>query len=113
MSIELPPIPAQPTVESTPEQWTHYRWAVSLHVTAEQTAAINRQAAATEATASIAQQMLDQPNAPAPVPAPLNDNAHRVVVAALMTEGGADKTPADVATAVLARVAAVDTMLGG
>ena len=61
MSIELPPLPPLPNADSTPEQWAHYRWTVSLHVTAEQTAAINRQAIATEDTASIAQQMLDQP----------------------------------------------------
>jgi len=46
-------------------------------------------------------------------PATATGDAARVAMAALMTEGGADKPPAEVAQAVLARVAAVDTMLGG
>lgn len=52
MSIELPPIPPQPTADSTPEQWTHYRWAVSMHVGAAATDAANANAAAQQATAA-------------------------------------------------------------
>jgi len=68
MSTPLPTIPPEPTADSTPEQWAHYRWAVSLHVTAEQTEAIRAETAqvvlltaATQATAAIGQQVLNQP----------------------------------------------------
>lgn len=47
-----------------------------------------------------------------PSPAPAGSDAARVVVSALMAEN-TDRPPAEVATAVLARVAAVDSMLGG
>lgn len=117
MSIELPPIPPPPNADSTPEQLARYLDIARLYVSRESSEAIDRQTAqmvlmtaAAERSATLMQQLLDQPP---PAPSTPSDNAHRVVVAALMTEGGADKTPGDVATAVLARVAAVDTMLGG
>lgn len=70
MSIELPPIPAQPNEDSTPEQWARYLDIVRLHAIAEQTAAIEEQTAqavlqtaAIQATAEIGQQLADQPQA--------------------------------------------------
>lgn len=116
MSIELPAIPAAPNEDSTPEQWARYLDIARLYVSRESSEAIDRQTAqmalmtaAAEQNATLMQQFLDQP-APNPV---AGGDAARVVVAALMSEGGADKPPADVATAVRARVAAVDSMLGG
>ena len=81
MSIELPPIPTQPGVESTPAEWARYLDILRLHVSRESSEAIDRQTAQmalmVEATDSgtaaitahnaIVQQVLDQPHtAPAP-----------------------------------------------
>lgn len=110
----LPPIPPQPTTEAA---WPRYLDILRLHVSAASSDAIDRQTAqmvlmtaAAQNNAALMQQLLDQP-APAPSPVGGGGGA-RVAMAALMTEGGSDRPPADVAQAVLARVAAVDTMLG-
>ncbi len=115
--IALPPIPEAPSVESTPEEWDRYLRIVALHTSTASAAAINAQTAqmalmtaAAERSATLMQQLLDQPTT---APAPTTSDGARVAMAALMTEGGADKPPAEVAQAVLARVSAVDTMLGG
>lgn len=116
MSIELPPIPPLPGVDSDAAEWARYLDILRLHVSVGSSDAIDRQTAqmvlmtaAAERNTALLQQLLDQ----GPAPAPIADGSHRVVVAALMTEGGADKPPAEVATAVRARVAAVDSMLSG
>lgn len=49
MSIELPPIPPQPTVESTPAEWDQYLRIVGFHLTAAQIAVDGRMVAAQEA----------------------------------------------------------------
>lgn len=88
-----------------------------LYVSREASEAIDRQTAqmalmtaAATRSGDLMQRLLDQPTPPAPAPA--GSDAARVVVSALMAEN-TDRPPAEVATAVLARVAAVDTMLGG
>ena len=105
MSIELPPIPAQPNADSTPEQWARYLDIARLYVSRESAAAIDRQ---TDQMA-LMQQLLDQPTTPAPA---AGGDAARVAVTALLGEIG-DRIPADVATAALARMGAADRVLGG
>jgi hypothetical protein len=116
MSIELPPIPAQPNADSTPEQWARYLDIARLYVSRESAAAIDRQTdqmalmtAAAERNAALMQQLLDQPTTPAPA---AGGDAARVAVTALLGEIG-DRIPADVATAALARMGAADRVLGG
>ena len=118
MSIELPPLPPLPGVESTPAEWDLYLRIAALHSTAGTQDAINAQTAqmvlmtaAAERNAALMQQLLDQPTAPAPVPVAGGDAA-RVAVTALLGEIG-DRIPADVATAALARMGAADRVLGG
>ena len=117
MSLELPAIPAAPNEDSTPEQWARYLQIVALHNSAASTQAIRDQTAqmalmtaAAVRSGDLMQQLLDQPSPP---PAPSADSgAARVAMASLLSES-TDRPPAEVATAVLARVAAVDSMLGG
>lgn len=118
MSIELPPIPPLPNADSTPAQIALYLDIARLYVSRESSDAIDRQTeqmakmtAAAERSAGLMQQLLDQPQAPAPTPAAGGDAA-RVAVTALLGETG-DRTPADVAAAALARMGAADRMLGG
>ena len=116
MSIELPPIPPLPGAESTPAEWDVYLRIVALHNSAASTAAINAQTAqmalmtaAAERNAALMQQLLDQEPVPAPV---AGGDASRAAVIALLGETG-ERTPADVATAALARMGAADRVLGG
>jgi ATP phosphoribosyltransferase len=118
MPIELPPLPPLPNADSTPVQWDVYLRIVALHTstaTAEaitaQTAQMVKMTAAAERSAALMQQLLDQPTTPAPAPVAGSDAA-RVAVAALLGEIG-DRTPADVATAALARMGAADRVLSG
>ncbi len=118
MSTELPPIPEHPNADSTPEQWARYLDIARLYVSRESAEAIDRQTAqmvkmtaAAERSAALMQQLLDQPTTPAPAPVAGGDAA-RVAVAALLGEIG-DRTPADVATAALARMGAADRVLSG
>lgn len=117
MSIELPPIPPQPSPDSTPAQIALYLDIARLYVSRESAEAIDRQTAqmvlmtaAAERNAALMQQLLDQPT-PAPAPVAGGDAA-RVAVTALLGEIG-DRIPADVATAALARMGAADRVLGG
>lgn len=121
MSLELPAIPPQPAADAPAAEWSLYLQILGLHSAAagqqasaataqairDQTAQMALMTAASQAHAALMQQLLDQP-----VPAG-SDGAARVAMAALLSESGTDRQPAEVATAVLARVAAVDTMLGG
>lgn len=121
-AITLPPIPPQPAADATPAVWDVYLRILALYSAAAgqdsaaktqdainaQTAQMVKMTAAAERSATLMQQLLDQP-----APAPAAGDSARVAMAALMTEGGSEKPPAEVAQAVLARVAAVDTMLGG
>ena len=68
MSIELPAIPAVPNEDSTPEQWARYLDIARLYVSQESASAINAQTAqmvkmteAAEHSATLMQQLLDQP----------------------------------------------------
>ena len=117
VEIELPPIPPQPAASAPAADWVRYLDILRLHVSAESAAAVDRQTAqmalmtaAAVRSGDLMQQLLDQ--TPPPSPAPAGSDAARVVVSALMAEN-TDRPPAEVATAVLARVAAVDSMLGG
>lgn len=114
MSIELPPLPPIPGTEATPAQWDVYLRIAALHTSTATASAISAQTAqmalmvaASERHAALMQQLLDQ------TPPATSPGTARVVVAALMSEAGGERAPAEVASAVLARVAAVDTMLGG
>ena len=118
MSIELPPIPPQPSPDATPAQIALYLDIVRLYVSRESAEAIDRQTAqmvkmvaASERHADLMQQLLDQPTTPAPAPVAGSDAA-RVAVTALLGEIG-ERTPDQVATAALARMGAADRVLGG
>ena len=70
MSIELPPIPATPNEDSTPEQLARYLDVARLYVSRESSEAIDRQTAqmvlmtdATVRNGDLMQQMLNMPPA--------------------------------------------------
>lgn len=132
MSIELPPPPVQGADETLSDfQIRHLAWwregdlmqRVACHnMKAEWLANIEPQFGPTLTRFADAWDALDArlgqlvaalTGQPASTPGAADSGSARVAMTALMTEGGADKPPGEVAQAVLARVAAVNTMLGG
>ena len=116
MSIDLPPLPPIPAAAATAADWARYMDIARLYVSRESSEAIDRQTAqmvlmtaAAERSAALMQQLLDQEPTPAPV---AGGDASRAAVIALLGETG-ERTPADVATAALARMGAADRVLGG
>lgn len=115
MAIELPPLPPIPAAAAPAADWARYMDIARLYVSRESSEAIDRQTAqmalmtaAAVRSGDLMQQLLDQTP---PAPTAGSDGA-RVAMTALLSES-TDRPPAEVATAVLARVAAVDSMLGG
>lgn len=113
--ITLPPIPPAIGPESTPAEVDLYLRIVGFYMQRETREAIDAQTAqmalmtaAATRSGDLMQQFLDQTP---PAPTAGSDGA-RVAMTALLSES-TDRPPAEVATAVLARVAAVDSMLGG